>query len=236
MNIIAILLAGGKGVRFGGSIPKQYIRVNNECIITYCLKTITDNRGIDGVRIVADPDFRDMILDDARRFGVEMDKIAGFSMPGATNRQSSIMSAMKDIKDSSGKCDAVLIHDAARPFVTSSMIDSCLSALNEHDGAMPVLPMTDTVYMSEDGKSVTSLLDRSKLFAGQAPEAFLFDKYYDANLALSFEEFENIKGSSEPAVMAGLDVALIPGNPGNIKITTKEDMGKLYQVFQCGNC
>ena len=72
----------------------------------------------------------------------------------------------------------VFIHDAARPNLTSEMITSYLGAMEGHDGVLPVFSMKDTVYYSEDGKQVDKLLDRSKIYAGQAPEVFDFAKYY----------------------------------------------------------
>ncbi len=120
--------------------------------------------------------------------------------------------------------DAVIIHDAARPFVTVQNIDECLTALDTHDGAMPVLPMKDTVYLSRNGKKVDELLNRSCIFAGQAPEAFRFDKYLKANEELLPDKILLIRGSTEPAIMAGLDVAMIPGDQRNYKVTTDEDL------------
>ena len=84
-----------------------------------------------------------------------------------------VHSKLKDI-------DNIIINDAARLFVTVENIDECISALDDHDGAMPVLPMKDTVYFSRTGKRVDELLNRSCIYAGQAPEAFQFDKYKEA--------------------------------------------------------
>jgi 2-C-methyl-D-erythritol 4-phosphate cytidylyltransferase len=92
---------------------------------------------------------------------------------------------------------------------------------------MPVLPMKDTVYMSNDGKKVDALLDRSTIYAGQAPELYRLKPYYDACVSLLPQEILSINGSTEPAIRAGLDVAMIPGDEGNYKITTKADLERL---------
>lgn len=118
----------------------------------------------------------------------------------------------------------VFIHDAARPYLTSKMIEACFEALGEHDGVLPVLPMKDTVYLSRDGKAISELLDRNEIFAGQAPELFLYEKYLAANRALSTEEMLRINGSTEPAIIAGMDVVMIPGDERNRKVTTDVDM------------
>ena len=122
--------------------------------------------------------------------------------------------------------NTVLIHDAARPLLKEDTISLCMDAIYKdgYDGAMPVLPMKDTIYVSNDGRKVDSLIDRDTVYAGQAPELFILDKYIDANIALFPDRILSINGSSEPAVMAGMNIALIKGDEGNYKITTKADL------------
>lgn len=222
MNI-AVVLSGGTGTRLGTEIPKQYIRVNEKTIISYCLDVLEKCEQIDAVQIVADETWRDMILES------KVTKFKGFSNPGA-NRQLSIFSALEDIKEYAKEDDVVIIHDAARPCVSIEMFEDLIRACDEHDGALPVLPMKDTVYMSEDGRSITSLLNRSQIFAGQAPEAFQFGKYYKANVRLLPTDILKINGSTEPAIMAGMDVAMIPGDEKNFKITTLQDLERFQQL------
>ena len=104
----------------------------------------------------------------------------------------------------------VMICDAARPNLTMQMISDCFVALSGKDGVMPVLPMKDTIYRSEDGKIITSTLRREELFAGQAPEVFRFTPYYEACKALIPDDIYTINGSSEPAILAGMKIAMIP--------------------------
>ena len=222
MNI-AVVLSGGTGTRLGSEIPKQYIRVNGKTIISYCLDVLEKCEMIDGIQIVADESWQDMIKGDS------LSKFRGFSKPGA-NRQLSIFSALEDIKRYAKEDDVVVIHDAARPCVTEEIFAELIRACGEHDGALPVLPMKDTVYLSEDGSSIASLLNRSQIFAGQAPEAFLFGKYYDANVRLLPEAILKINGSTETAIMAGMDVVMIAGDEKNFKITTVQDLERFQQL------
>lgn len=230
MNI-AILLSGGVGTRMGADIPKQYIRVSGKMLITYCLETLLLHPLVDEVQIAAEEEWREVILGEVKANNLDTKKICGFSKPGR-ERQSSVFHALKDIFDRAADIQDlpsfdrvhILIHDAVRPNLSKEQITACLKALEDHDGAMPVLPMKDTVYLSRDGGRVSKLLDREKVFAGQAPEAFVLDKYYEANLRLLPNGFEKIKGSTEPAVLAGMDVAVIPGDENNYKITTKADL------------
>ena len=127
--------------------------------------------------------------------------------------------------------DYVLIHDAARPLLSAELISDCLEAVRGHDGVLPVLPMKDTVYRSADGRSITSLLDRSTVFAGQAPEVFLLGRYLQASRRLLPDAILRINGSTEPAIMDGMDIAMIPGDEGNFKITTKEDLERFRRII-----
>ena len=224
-----ILLSGGKGTRINTEVPKQYVRVNGHMIVTYSLEAIMKSAYIDCVRIVAEEEWQEKIVKDAGMMGLDEERISGFSMPGK-NRQGSIYNAIKDILDiadvngGADKDDTVLIHDAARPLLTTALIDRCYDALPGHDGVMPVLPMKDTVYLSEDGDRISGLLDRSKVYAGQAPELFKIKPYYEANKALLPDRINTVNGASEPAVMYGMDIALVAGDEGNYKITTDADM------------
>lgn len=231
MNV-AIVLSGGAGTRLGSDIPKQYIRISGKMLITYCLETLIRHPLIDGVQIVADHQWQENILTDAREEGLNLHKVLGFSTPGQ-ERQSSIWNALRDIAaDEDRAVDTVLIHDAARPNLSAEMITQCMTALEGHDGVMPVLPMKDTVYLSKDGKGVSELLDRSRIFAGQAPELFLYEKYMQANEALLPDRIKQIKGSSEPAIMAGMDIVMIPGDESNYKITTQTDLERFKNSME----
>lgn len=164
-----------------------------------------------------------------------MPRFRGFSTPG-DNRQMSILNGLEDINRYASPDCAVIIHDAARPRVGQSLIERSLAALTGHDGVLPVLPMKDTVYYSETGTRVDRLLRRECIYAGQAPETFRLGVYLEANRALLPDRILEINGSTEPAILAGLDIVMIPGEEQNYKITTKADMGRFEQDIQrrCG--
>lgn len=227
MNI-ALILSGGTGLRLGADIPKQYIEVGGCPIISYCVETLSRHDRIDGIQIIADSAWRENITgwlqtaDPCKKF-------RGFSDPGE-NRQLSIFHGLQDIRTYAGNAGYVFIHDAARPLLSPAQITSCLDAVQGHDGLMPVLPMKDTVYLSRDGKKVAELLDRSQVYAGQAPEVFRIGRYYEANRKLLPERILAINGSTEPAVLDHMDIVMIPGDEGNFKITTKADLDRFREM------
>ena len=233
MNI-ALLLSGGMGSRMGGSIPKQYREVCGRPVFSYCMERLFAHERIDGVQIVASLEWQqdicrwaEMIMGRTLWEG----KFRGFSLPGE-NRQMSIYHGLEGILRYGHKEDYVLVHDAARPLLSAEQISACLDGAIGHDGAMPVLPMKDTVYCSQDGRKVEKLLDRKTIYAGQAPEVFLLGKYYEANQRLLPDRILEINGSTEPAIMAGMDIAMILGDEKNFKITTMADQERFQGMIQ----
>lgn len=232
----AIVLSGGVGTRLKADIPKQYINVNEKPIIIYCLEQLNESNLIDGIQIVADVSWHQKILEWLEKYKINR-KFKGFSLPGET-RQLSIFSALKSLEKYVKEDEFIFIHDAARPLLSQKMIENSIQAMNGHDGVLPVVPMKDTVYLSKDGKKVTSLLDRKEIFAGQAPECFVYGKYYRANKKLICFNGEKIKkesliykinGSTEPAIMDGMNIAMISGDENNFKITTPNDLERFTE-------
>lgn len=228
MNI-ALILSGGTGTRLGTDTPKQYLKINDKPILSYCLERFTAHEEIDAIQVVAASSWQAQILEWLKPIDKQQ-KFRGFSQPGE-NRQLSILHGLEDIRKYACETDCVLVHDGARPLLTAELVRNCLQAVKGHDGVLPVIPMKDTVYQSKDGRTINSLLERNSIFAGQAPEAFILGKYYEANRRLLPEKILEIKGSTEPAVMAGMDIAMIPGDEGNFKITTEQDLERFCQLI-----
>lgn len=233
MNV-ALILSGGTGERMGAGLPKQYLVINGKPIISYCLEEFFCHEEIDAVQIVADVKWHKMLQEQIGvcEKGQEGSKFLGFSSPGCC-RQLSIYNGMKDILNFISPENTVIIHDAARPLISGRLISACLKASLGHDGAVPVLPMKDSVYIG-DGCIITDLLDRSRMYAGQSPECFMLGAYFEANQRLFPEELTRITGSAEPAVLAGMDIVMTPGEEINFKITTKEDLKRFRQILEMG--
>lgn len=221
----AVILSGGVGSRMGLDMPKQYYKVADKPVIGYVLDTIEKHNKIDGYIVVAAEAWQPFVVE---LIGND-DKFLGFAKPGE-NRQLSIYHGLLALLDVAKENDLVLIQDAARANTTHDLISRCLEIASDVDGAMPVLPMKDTVYLSHDGRKVDELLNREQIFAGQAPEAFRFGKYLKANETLLPDAILAINGSTEPAVKAGMKVSLIDGEESNFKITTLEDLKRFERI------
>ncbi|MBR1821156.1 MAG: 2-C-methyl-D-erythritol 4-phosphate cytidylyltransferase [Clostridia bacterium] len=220
----AIVLSGGTGTRFGSETPKQYLCVQGKPIIGYCLDTFQHSELIQSIVIVANSRWHDFLkeyIEDNK-----LTKFVCFAEAGRS-RQRSIVNGLNQVKNHGVSDDEkIIIHDAARPFVTEDLIASCIQILDEYDCSMPVVSVKDTVYYSEDGEKISSLLNRDKLFAGQAPEGCHLGTYLAINTELTDDELDAVRGTSAIAFEKGLSIGLFPGSERNYKITTIEDYEK----------
>ncbi len=226
----AIILSGGIGSRMGLNIPKQYAVVNGRPIISFCLDTFAHHEKIDVLIIGVAKEWLNYVKECVDNLNVN--KPIYFAEPGET-RQYSIFNAMTVAKEKGARDeDVVIIHDAARPLVNHALISKCVDGCFRAEGVMPVIPVKDTTYLSCDGVHIESLLNRNHLWSGQAPEAFVFGKYFDAHVKTPREELLKINGSTELAIKAGLKCEMVPGDSMNFKITTPEDLTNFASIME----
>jgi 2-C-methyl-D-erythritol 4-phosphate cytidylyltransferase len=225
----AIILSGGVGSRMGINIPKQYVEVAGKPVLSYCLRTFADNGSVDAIVIGVADEWADFVRGEVEK--LQTAKPVYYAAPGET-RQYSIYNALNVIRELGfTDKDLVIVHDAARPLVSQELINACLDGCAEYDGVMPVIPAKDTIYYSKDGQTIDSLLDRSTLWCGQAPEAFNLSKYLSVHDSMSRDALLSINGSTEIAFKFGLNCTMIPGDPMNFKITTPEDLSNFEALI-----
>lgn len=227
MSNYLIILSGGVGSRMKSDRPKQYIEINGRPILYYTLQCFDISLFEKIVFVVADS-WTDYVKEKVCN-GVDS-SILLFA-PAGSSRQESILNGLNALKNIAADEDVVVIHDAARPCLSRNLISSLIEKNKIYDGVMPVLGMKDTVYLSKDRKSITSLLNRDELYLGQSPESFKFGKYYQINSKLTKEELAQVRGSSEIAFKNKLSVGLIEGDDGNFKITTVSDLERFKQLI-----
>lgn len=226
----SIILAGGSGSRLkSGAIPKQYLKVNDREIISYTIEKFQNHSQIDKIIVVVSNDWQEHVKQIVTRD--RFLKVVNYATAGES-RQMSIYNALNVLRGCAQVNDIVIIHDAARPCVDKKIITDCIEATKNKDGAMPVITVKDTIYLSENGKKIDALLNRDKLYAGQAPESFKFGKYIAIHDAMTKEEINAIRGSSEIAFRGGMDIQMVKGNESNFKITTIEDLNKFKLMME----
>lgn len=207
----------------GTSLPKQYMELAGKPVIVHTLEQFQRCGAVDGVVVTAVPEWKVEILQWQEKFSLT--KLLAV-VPAGADRQLSIRNgllAAEEFMDGDG-LSGVIIQDAARPLTSVELLTHLVEELKEAPAVMPALPITDTTYTSHDGQWVDGLLDRSTLFAGQAPEAFRYWPYLELYRDTPEEIFCSMSGSCQLPYSRGWRVKIIPGERENIKITYTKDL------------
>ena len=228
-SIAIIVVAAGSGIRAGADRdgkPKQYWDLAGKPVMARSIEAFLDEGSIRWILPVIHPDHRELFA----ALGLEDDRLLD-PVPGGANRQASVLAGLEALAPH--KPDLVLIHDAARPLVEKIVVDGVIAALAAHDGALPVVPVTDTIKRSADGKTVGATEDRKTLFAAQTPQGFRFAQILSAHMRASRlpREFTDDAAIAE---WAGMTVALTPGSARNIKITHPDDFARAERMLGGG--
>lgn len=223
MRNIAVVLSGGTGARMGTELPKQYMELAGKPVLVHTLEQVQRCEALDGILVTAGPEWREQILQWKEEFALT--KLLTVA-PAGDDRQLSIQSGLMAAEPfmDSGELSGVIIQDAVRPLTSVELLTRLVIELQEAPAVMPVLPITDTTYTSRDGQWVSGLLDRSTLFAGQAPEAFLYWPYLSLYRDTPDHVLSSMSGSCQLPYREGWKVKMIPGEPENIKVTYSNDL------------
>ena len=215
----ALILAGGTGSRLGTAVPKQYLKVGGKPVLTYSLTVFDRCDEIDGIVVIAADKWMDTVQSMARRAGIR--KLLGVAPAGAT-RMESVRSGMVWLdRLRPEEEDVVLIHDGARPLVTEMLIRNALRFLEGADGSLPVIPIKESVYISQDTEAAGGYLERDGLYIGQSPEAYRLKQYQNACMQASSAELARYHGSSELALAFGMRIRTFQGDERNLKLDTE---------------
>jgi 2-C-methyl-D-erythritol 4-phosphate cytidylyltransferase len=213
-----IVVAGGEGTRLGADRPKAFVRLGGRPLLAHSIDLFEDHPAVDRMVLVVPAEWEEpaSLLADELAAG----KVAA-AVPGGETRALSVAAGLAEV---AGDAEAILVHDAARPFASADLVDRLIGALAGHDGAIPALPVTDTVKRVRDGV-VAGTLDRGELRAVQTPQAFRA-----AALRQAFAgPPDAVRGATDCASLveaAGFTVAAVAGEPGNVKITAPDDLAR----------
>ena len=202
-KVINIVVAGGRGTRFGADKPKQYCLLGSQTVLEHAVARIREAMPGSVVVVVTAPEWRDMVPEGC------------LHAPGGDTRWQSVRNALDAIKDF--EADVITVHDGARPLPSAAMISRVVDACREHQGAIPVVPVTDSLRHI-DGHPV----NRSDFRAVQTPQAFRADLLREAYALPERPDFTD--DASVMSAAGFTDIALVPGDPSNIKITHPLDL------------
>ena len=211
----AIIVAAGRGLRAGSGGPKQYRSIGGRTVISRAMEPFCRHPQIFAVQPVLNPDDTAMFHE-----AVSDMRYQGPANGGAT-RQASVRAGLEALVSQSP--DIVLIHDAARPFVTAALISRAIKAAEIAGAAVPTIPPADTIKLIGETGHVEATLDRARLRIAQTPQAFRYDVILDAHRRAARDGRDDFTDDAALAEWAGLTVATFEGDAANMKLTTPED-------------
>lgn len=213
MTVTALIVAAGRGERLGGGLPKQFRPLAGKTVLRWAVEPFLKHPAVKDVRVVVGAGQDDLAAKSLK--GVDV----GPLVTGRAQRADSVRAGLHAVST-----EAVLVHDAARPFCPAGVIDRLVASLEFHDGAAPVLPVGDT--LARGGETIDEAVDRSNLVRVQTPQAFRTEA-----LRRAYGIWSGEAPTDETSVLraAGMTVASVAGDPMLEKLTTEADWARAEQ-------
>lgn len=211
---VAVIVAAGRGTRLPAAVPKQFLDLGGSTVVERATRALLACPGVSGAVVVLAPE--EVSGPRARALGA----LAGVRavVPGGASR---LASSLAGVEAAQG-AEVVLVHDAARPFVSEATVAAVLDGVRRHGAAVPVVPVRDTVKRENASGFVEATLDRGRLRLAQTPQGARRDLLLAA-LRRAVEEGAAVTDEAQAIERSGGRVAVVAGDPGNLKITTPED-------------
>jgi len=225
MIALALVLAGGRGERVGGEIPKQFCRLLNKPLLHYCLEAFEFMGAITSMVVVMPPEYCETVQ-------VKMDlkhfrKIVAI-VPGGKKRQDSVINGLLALPEDT---EYVVIHDGARPFPPVKGTKNAIEAARECGAAILACPITDTVKKADQENLVTETINREGLWVAQTPQVFRKDLIIEAYRHIR-KKAVVVTDDAAAVEEMGKPVRLIPSTSRNVKITVKRDFGVARRIWE----
>jgi 2-C-methyl-D-erythritol 4-phosphate cytidylyltransferase / 2-C-methyl-D-erythritol 2,4-cyclodiphosphate synthase len=214
----ALIVAGGRGARFGGPLPKQYRELGGTTVLRHAVIAFAAHPRITGALVAIRSEDREL-------FNRAMAGLSVMPVAGGAERQDSVRLGLEALAEH--KPDSVLIHDGARPFPEAALIDRVIDGLAQASAAIPALALGDTIKRVENGRIVETV-DRSQLWRAQTPQGFHFDAILAAHRQMAGRVLTDDAAVAEAAGIAPLIVA---GSEENLKVTTAEDLAAAERLL-----
>ena len=224
--VAAVLVAAGRGERAGKSKegPKQYRLLGGRSVLARSLETFANHPRVGKIVLVIHPDDEKLCRDAIGSLAPRPVVVTG----GAT-RQSSTLQGLLALTPEPPQ--TVLIHDVVRPFVEAELIDRVIDAASTGAGALPALPVSDTLKRTDAAGQLAGTLDRDHLYAAQTPQGFPFAAILAAHQRAASEMAHDFTDDAAIAEWAGIPVTIVAGSPSNIKLTWARDLAMAEALY-----
>jgi len=224
MNVCALIVAAGRGIRAGGDVPKQYQQLAGRAVLDWTIAAWAGHPSVAALVVVLHPDDRELFAAEVRR----PETVPWMTVSGGSSRDASVRAGLAACPEGLG---SVLIHDAARPLVGADLIGRVADAVAPGIGAAPALPVTDALWTGEGGR-VTGTRDRAGLWRAQTPQGFRLADIRAAHAAWAARaDAPPAADDVEVARAHGLDVRIVEGDEDNIKITGPGDVARAARLL-----
>jgi 2-C-methyl-D-erythritol 4-phosphate cytidylyltransferase/2-C-methyl-D-erythritol 2,4-cyclodiphosphate synthase len=210
---VAVIVAAGPGTRLGSSVPKPFLELAGVSLVVRAVRAMTACPGVDGAVVVLAEDQ----MASPRESAVRAEPSVLAVVPGGSTRMRSVLAGVE-----AADAEIVLVHDAARPFVEPPVVAAVLEAARRHGAAVPAVPISDTVKADDGSGFVAATVDRASLRLAQTPQGARRGVLLEALRRAVREGFE-ATDDAQAIERAGFGVALVAGDPRNVKITSPED-------------
>ena len=229
MNI-ALVFAGGNGSRMGAAVPKQFLEIRGKPVLAHTLALFQNHPQIDCIWLVVAADQIEFARALASKYGVT--KLAGV-VSGGDSAQESIYNGLATLRASYPPETVVLLHDGVRPYVDQQVISDNIAAVVAHGNAVTFTPCYETIVISKDGRTIDALPYRRESYTAQAPQSFRLGDILAAHehIRARPERYTDMIDQATICRTLGIPIHLVPGNRGNIKITTPEDLCMLAALL-----
>ena len=217
MSVWAILVAAGRGERLGLDQPKAFARLGEDPLLAEPLRRLDDSEWVDAIVLVAPAGWEEPSILLAEELGC--DKVSA-CVPGGETRADSVRAGLAEVP---GDALVVLVHDAARPLLPPDVIERVLAPLSDGwDGAVPGLPVADTLKRVGADGAVAETVSRDGLWAVQTPQAFVADVLRSAAAAGG-----DATDCASLVEARGGRIKVVPGDARLLKVTTADDLAKI---------
>lgn len=232
MNI-ALILAAGSGSRMGNADkPKQFLPIYGKPLMIHTIEAFEVHDGVDAVVIVTNNEYIDQVKVWCKQYDLIKVKAV---VAGGNSRQISVYNGLTAVKAlSKGKDDIVLIHDAARPLISQTIISNNIEACKKYDAVDTVIKASDTIVRSLDEQTINDIPVRSELYQGQTPQTFKLSLILEAHEKAKNGELPNVTDDARLVLSLGKKVHLVEGSKQNFKITTFDDLMMLKALLKIG--
>lgn len=226
-----IILLGGDSLRTSTSLPKQYIVIGDKEVFLYPFELFLKNPNINKILLVVSREYADFVKIKISQYKTDKEISV---IEGGTTRQDSSFLALRFIKNNEQDLDNIniIIHDAARPLLTTKVLNNVINALTNNEAVTTYFPISDSLLSSQDQEYVDDYPSRKTIYAIQTPQAFRFNLIYEAHEEALNKKYENITDDSMLVKKLNKPVKMVLGDSFNFKITTYDDLMMLRKIIE----